>query len=62
MYQNKYLHTSTLNHTQYTNTIIHIIQSTISMSEDVMSENEKVEITEYDRTIPLGVNQVLIFS
>ena len=32
------------------------------MSEDVMYENEKVEITEYDRTIPLGVNQVLIFS
>ena len=30
--QNKYLHTSTLNHTHYTNTIIHII---ISMSEDV---------------------------
>ena len=30
------------------------------MSEDVMEEKEKVEITEYDRTNPLSVNQVLM--
>lgn len=28
------------------------------MSEDVMEEKEKVEITEYDRVNPLSVNQL----
>ena len=32
------------------------------MSEDVVSENEKVEITEYDRTNPPRINQVLMLS